>query len=237
MLNADLPQPLCSPVVGKLKADSTFKLLVLEREDNREKYEGKYSWRWSSCFAVGHLSISRWTTVYRYIHKKGSKNTTSYQHEHWTQSIQQLLFYAGINTTATIYKSKHKQILLEWGLCFPISPPLQIEQNEQDQDRGRIKSKVQTLEAKGRKSISWLYIYTLYPSILAVAAAAAALLKGALYLARSQAHCAALSLDWAWPRQPVTLRLSMDDKLQCCTAQWGGLEYRPWPCRGAKLEV
>lgn len=32
--------------------------------------------------------------------------------------------------------------------------------------------------AKGRKTISWLYIYTLYPSILAVAAAAAALLKG-----------------------------------------------------------
>lgn len=109
------------------------------------------------------------------------------------------MFCAAINTTATIYKSKQKQILLESGLCFPLRPPLQIGQNKQDQDRGRMKSKVQTLEAKGRKSISWLYIYTLYPSILAVAAAAAALLKGALYLARSQAHCAALSLDWAWP--------------------------------------
>ena len=46
--------------------------------------------------------------------------------------------------------------------------------------------------------------------------------KGALYLARSQAHCAALSLDWVWPKQPVTLRLSTEDKLQRCTAQRGG---------------
>lgn len=58
--------------------------------------------------------------------------------------------------------------------------------------------------------------------------------KGALYLARSQAHCAALSLDWVWPRQPVTLRLSMEDKLQRCTAQPGGPDYRPWPYRAAK---
>lgn len=61
--------------------------------------------------------------------------------------------------------------------------------------------------------------------------------KGTLYLARSQAHCAALSLDWVWPRQSVTLRLSMEDKLQRCTAQWGGPEYRPWPCRAGKLKV
>lgn len=37
-------------------------------------------------------------------------------------------------------------------------------------------SNIQTLGAIGRKTISWLYIYTLYPPILA--AAAAALLKG-----------------------------------------------------------
>lgn len=47
-----------------------------------------------------------------------------------------------------------------------------------DQGRGKIISNVQTLGLNGRKTISWLYIYTLYPSILAVAAAAAALLKG-----------------------------------------------------------
>lgn len=61
--------------------------------------------------------------------------------------------------------------------------------------------------------------------------------KGALYLAQPQAHCVALSLDWVWPRQPVTLRLSMEDKLQRCTTQWGRPKYSPWPCRGAKLEV
>lgn len=38
--------------------------------------------------------------------------------------------------------------------------------------------------------------------------------KRLLSLALSQAHCAALSLDWVSPRQPDTLRLSMEDKLQ-----------------------
>ena len=43
---------------------------------------------------------------------------------------------------------------------------------------GRIQFNAQTAGAKVRKTISWLYIYTLYPSALAVDAAAAALLKG-----------------------------------------------------------
>lgn len=36
MLNADLPQLLCSSVVRKLKTDSTFKLLILEGGEERE---------------------------------------------------------------------------------------------------------------------------------------------------------------------------------------------------------
>lgn len=36
MLNADLPQPLGSSVVGKLKTNCTFKLLVLEGRENRQ---------------------------------------------------------------------------------------------------------------------------------------------------------------------------------------------------------
>lgn len=32
MLNAHLPQPFCSSVVGELEADGAFKLLILERE-------------------------------------------------------------------------------------------------------------------------------------------------------------------------------------------------------------
>lgn len=51
MLNADLPQPLGSSVVGKLKTDSTFKLLVLEGGDNREKYEENVS------TAVGEVAL------------------------------------------------------------------------------------------------------------------------------------------------------------------------------------
>lgn len=37
--------------------------------------------------------------------------------------------------------------------------------------------------------------------------------EGALYLAQPEAHCAALSLDWVWLRQPTILSLSMEDKL------------------------
>lgn len=33
MFNADLPQPLCSSVVGKLKTDCTFKLFILEQRE------------------------------------------------------------------------------------------------------------------------------------------------------------------------------------------------------------
>lgn len=64
MLNADLPQPLGSSVVGKLKTDSAFKLLVLEGGDNREKCEENVStaecevplfcWRPPQYFTVDH---------------------------------------------------------------------------------------------------------------------------------------------------------------------------------------
>lgn len=41
MFNADLPQPLGGSVIGKLKTDCTFKLLVLE---GKERHEEKVSW-------------------------------------------------------------------------------------------------------------------------------------------------------------------------------------------------
>ena len=43
MLNADLPQPLGSSVIGQFKTDCTFKLFVLEGRENREKKKGVYS--------------------------------------------------------------------------------------------------------------------------------------------------------------------------------------------------
>lgn len=88
-----------------------------------------------------------------------------------------------------------------------------------DQGRGRIIFNVQTLRARGRKNYFMALYCTSYPSFLAEAAAAAALLKGLFILSKPQAHCVALSLDLVWPRQPVTLRLSMEYKLHRCTAQ------------------
>lgn len=63
MLDADLPQPLGSSVVGKLKANCTFKLLILAGRGNMdtEKYEEKvravYSTRCLLYFAEGHISL------------------------------------------------------------------------------------------------------------------------------------------------------------------------------------
>lgn len=49
----------------------------------------------------------------------------------------------------------------------------------------------------------------------AVAAAAGALFRGGLFIWLDHR----LSLDWARPRQPITLELSLEDKLQLCPAQ------------------
>lgn len=66
---------------------------------------------------------------------------------------------------------KRKNTYRKRGFCW-------LDRKEQMKAGGRIPFNVQTAGAKVRKTISWLYIYTLYPSALAVDAAAAALLKG-----------------------------------------------------------
>lgn len=87
---------------------------------------------------------------------------------------------------------------------------------------------------EGKKTISWLYIYTLYLSILVVAAAAAALLKG-LFIWLNQrltvwlCHLTGSGSDNR-PYWVSAWRIS-------CTAQCGRPEWRSLPCRGAKLKI
>lgn len=230
MLDADLPQLLGSSVIRELEADCTFKLLVLEgrergeTERNVSKVAGdtKPSGLTLFCWGKTQYFCVDWSSGQSNAFMKNSVNPLHLWTPHQGRGRYFVLAYTLLRKRKNTYRKR--------GFCWP---------DRKEQMKAGGKDSIQCSDSGSKSEEN--YFMALYLHSLSLCSgcgcSCSSSVKGALYLAQPQAHCVALSLDWVWPRQPVTLRLSMEDKLQCCTTQWGGSKYSPWPCRGAKLEV